>query len=257
MRLLLLLLACRTPPLPYIFDLAVAPRDLSQLPDLQAPDDLSHPPCPALSLDGMSNATAPPIGVAPASFTVEAWLYLSYLQGGVVAAAADPTSDVGPFYLTTYDGGGINWGVNGEPLGGNQLDNDAALTTAKWSHYAGVFDAGSQTVSMFLDGAQVNSATTALMELLPSPAPLFIGMLPPKAAIGFGLDGYLAELRLSSTARYSGTFVPERRFVSDDATMALYHFDEAGGSIAHDDSPNHNDATLLNNARFASPPECL
>lgn len=51
-------------------------------------------------------------------------------------------------------------------------------------------------------------------------------------------DGWLEELRISSTLRYSGDFTPPSApFVPDADTAALYHFDEPDGATVHDSAP--------------------
>ncbi|MEM7103469.1 MAG: LamG-like jellyroll fold domain-containing protein [Bacteroidota bacterium] len=48
-------------------------------------------------------------------------------------------------------------------------------------------------------------------------------------------NGFMEELRLSNTIRYSTDFLPELvPFVTDGNTMALYHFDETGGLVLND-----------------------
>lgn len=50
-------------------------------------------------------------------------------------------------------------------------------------------------------------------------------------------NGFLDELRLSNSLRYSSNFsVPQSPFLSDTRTMALYHFDEGNGDVLIDDS---------------------
>lgn len=47
-------------------------------------------------------------------------------------------------------------------------------------------------------------------------------------------DMHLDELRVSSSARYRTRFGPVRRFDVDPSTVALFHFDEGGGTSAND-----------------------
>lgn len=50
-------------------------------------------------------------------------------------------------------------------------------------------------------------------------------------------DGWLDELRVSTTLRYGGPFVPPAApFTPDVATAALYHLDEGAGNSVNDDS---------------------
>ena len=57
--------------------------------------------------------------------------------------------------------------------------------------------------------------------------------------------GAIDEVRISRTARYRNDFVPAKRFEPDEHTMALYHFDEGTGDIAHDASGNGHHARIV------------
>lgn len=70
-----------------------------------------------------------------------------------------------------------------------------------------------------------------------------------KAQVQNAFHGTIDEVRISSIARYTQDFVPPRpddRFEADDNTLALYHFDEGQGTIAHDSSGNGHDGTIVN-----------
>jgi hypothetical protein len=255
-------IGCRTEPLPTPppDDLA-ALLDLAQAPDLSAPADLAHAACPALLLDGTGYVTAPALAalVPPASLTVEIWVYEPMLRPGLIAEAYDPASSP-PFpvwALTVDTGGGLGLIAN-EQTGGNALGITSGLTTDHWRHLAGVFDAAASKYALYLDGHQIAEGTTLNNQLRMVASPtLRVGRYPPGIpGSDVGYEGYLAELRISSVARYTSDFVPQKNFEDDADTVALYPFDEPGGTVAHDQSVHHNDATLLEGAVFASPPTC-
>ena len=57
------------------------------------------------------------------------------------------------------------------------------------------------------------------------------------------------EDRVSKVIRYTGDFaVPTIYFEPDDDTVALYHFDEADGTVVKDASKNGNHGNLINAA---------
>ena len=57
--------------------------------------------------------------------------------------------------------------------------------------------------------------------------------------------GTIDEVRISNIARYSKDFTPASRFVNDEHTMALYHFDEGSGDVLKDSSGNGHDGKIV------------
>lgn len=112
-----------------------------------------------------------------------------------------------------------------------------------WHHLASSYGGG--TFRLYVDGMQVSSfdstepvanpqsilylGATARYERTFDPA---LGTMywPP-------IDGFIAEVRLSSSNRYNADFVPEPRLRADAATLALWHLDEADGNVVNDSGP--------------------
>ena len=63
-------------------------------------------------------------------------------------------------------------------------------------------------------------------------------------------DGLIDEVRISSTARYSGDFTPVARFEPDAHTLALYHCDEGTGNVLVDSS-GHGRSGRIKGATWA------
>jgi len=59
------------------------------------------------------------------------------------------------------------------------------------------------------------------------------------------IDGFIAEVRLSSTNRYVAEFTPETRLKTDAATLALWHLDEGAGTAASDSGPAPINGTII------------
>ncbi|TWU05281.1 Serine/threonine-protein kinase PknB [Symmachiella macrocystis] len=57
--------------------------------------------------------------------------------------------------------------------------------------------------------------------------------------------GKMLELRISNIARYEGDFKPQKRFATDEHTIALYHFDEGRGSKLKDASGNGHHGEIV------------
>ena len=247
-------------------DLASLP-DLTALPDLTPSPDLT-PPCTAVLLDGVKAvvSAAPNAAYDPAGpITMEASVYptgLGVNAGQVVIAHA--INDSNYSWALVLNGTRrpaafiLNQSVAGVRVGISVI-SPAALMLNTWSHIAAVFDSTAHTLTIYVNGK--TAATTMngnLTKLLPLPqTPLTVGALNPIGASSFTpYVGYVSEARVSSIVRYAADFTPVAHFSSDANTIALFHFDETRGTVAHDSSPTANDGTLLSSAAFASPPTC-
>jgi hypothetical protein len=113
-----------------------------------------------------------------------------------------------------------------------------------WHHVASSYGGGS--FRLYVDGSLVGSMDST--ETVPNPqSTLYLGATarhehafdsaqgtqywPP-------IDGFIAEVRLSSTNRYTADFTPEPRLSVDASTLGLWHLDEGDGSFVADSSPN-------------------
>jgi hypothetical protein len=120
-----------------------------------------------------------------------------------------------------------------------------------WHHVASSYGGGS--FRLYVDGALVGSMDAT--ERVPNPpSTLYLGATaryqhnfdtaqgthywPP-------IDGFIAEVRLSSINRYTTDFTPEPRLHVDESTLGLWHLDEGDGSVAADSSPSQLDGTLI------------
>lgn len=55
----------------------------------------------------------------------------------------------------------------------------------------------------------------------------------------------IGPTRISSNARYSGTFTPDWGWTDDSNTLALWNFGEAAGTTLGDSSGNGNNGTVV------------
>lgn len=112
----------------------------------------------------------------------------------------------------------------------------AQLVAGRWHHVAGVFD-GSE-VRLYVDGRRVASAPGSGPRTV-SPIPLLVGADVDGAGNPSSpFPGAIDEVRLSTTARYSGeSFEPERRHAADEATVLLLPMHAIVGPWVHDHSP--------------------
>jgi Concanavalin A-like lectin/glucanases superfamily len=117
-------------------------------------------------------------------------------------------------------------------------------TVDAWHHLASAYGGGS--FKLYVDGVLASSidatdpvanpqntlylGATARSEELFDPAQ---GTLywPP-------VDGFIADVRVSSNNRYRAEFTPEQRLSPDASTIALWHLDEGEGTTAVDSGPS-------------------
>ena len=114
-----------------------------------------------------------------------------------------------------------------------------------WHHIAFVFDneysVDEDAATIFMDGNRVAHSPDDgndhfdMPQILPHSWPLVFGR---------SFNGYIEEIRLSETVRYSNTTytVPTLPFTNDEHTCALWHFNETEGSTDFLDSSSYGNA---------------
>ena len=122
------------------------------------------------------------------------------------------------------------------------ISSGFATVTNTWTHIA-VSRSGT-TIKIFVNGAQRASVTNSVNYQITGDA--FIGGHPTETY----LAGYIDELRVSNTARYTAAFTPSTtRFVGDDNTRLLLHMDGANNStVFPDDTGTAQQAAAVINA---------
>jgi hypothetical protein len=129
--------------------------------------------------------------------------------------------------------------------GSNIVDITATTDSGRadaWHHYA-IVKSGDDWV-WYVDGTSSATLTDT------SDDPGFSGSLylgrNYASATGQNFTGYLDEIRISNTARYTATFTPQTTaFTADANTMLLIHSNWAGG-LGADSSGNYNTFTPTN-----------
>ena len=118
------------------------------------------------------------------------------------------------------------------------------VTGHVWHHVAVCMAGNSQ--SLFVDGHLVRSAATnGMISWATDYGSSRIGCMIISGGPHF-FDGWIDEMRFSSSARYSGDFAPPHApFEVDEWTEALYHFDEGTGSMLQDASGKEHNGTLI------------
>ena len=108
------------------------------------------------------------------------------------------------------------------------------VSTDRWVHVAASWSEG--TVSLFIDGARVSAGNMPGEDPLDGLGSLFIGQATRVDANGPlpGINGFISDVRISPTARYSSSFTPEANLQADGDTTALYKMDEGSGPAVFD-----------------------
>jgi hypothetical protein len=110
------------------------------------------------------------------------------------------------------------------------------LADGRWHHLAGVWDG--DEVRLYVDG-RLAGRKAAAGKRRTNRLPLYIGADPDKGGKPVSrMQGEVDEVRISTTARYTGArFAPSRRFEPDASTVLLLHLDADLGPWVRDASP--------------------
>ena len=171
-------------------------------------------------------------------FTFEAWIRPDNATCSFMSHSYYETGENGNWavvlnasntYFYSYDGQGSLESVNAT----------TGVSTGAWQHLA--VERESDTVTIYLDGTSIGSGT-----ITKSIGECSSAFLIGEAGGNAEFDGYMDEIRISDTARYSGAFTPSTtEFTTDSNTMLLIHSDWAGG-LGADSSGNGNAFTVTN-----------
>lgn len=181
---------------------------------------------------------------ATTDFTVEAWVKTTSTSAGDIVSKR--TNDASDGYALKFVANGTVSGVVDGALGSVTVTTVVTINDGKWHHVALAVDRnGSGDIvgaKIYIDGVERATGAQAGADTLANAAKLGIGgnsNIP-----GNYFNGWIDEVRISNTLRYSSAFTPSASaFASDANTMALYHFD---GSILKDTSGNALHSYLSN-----------
>jgi hypothetical protein len=102
----------------------------------------------------------------------------------------------------------------------SRIVSSSALSTGTWYHIAVVRSSG--TLTVYIDGTADGTWTDGTTYV--SGGDLWFGDYPQSNV--YGLNGYMDEIRVSDSARYTGSFTPSTTaFTSDANTLLLIHSD--------------------------------
>ena len=200
----------------------------------------------ALQFDGQTTfATLPVIYDGSTPLTVEMWM--TYEPG--------KAHDWTPFLI------GNRWGEDGlvlradrnrpavELRGSGQAVSAEPFPSGRMFHVAGVFTA--DELRLYVDGI-LAARQPVTEDRRATSKPFVLGAVTWEALESENaeeltglLQGSVDAVRLSSTERYTTDFFPDTRFIPDEHTLALYHFDEGQGDVLTDASGNGHHGKIV------------
>ena len=159
-------------------------------------------------------------------FTIETWINFSVVQNSGIIILTDASTSYAPYFQ--YHTGALAFGING--IAG-LLSETWTPSADTWYHIA-VSRSGS-TSRMFIDGTLVDSATDNTDWISDG---IQIGQWS-----SIHMEGYLDDIRISNSARYTASFVaPSAAFTNDNNTWLLLHCDGANdGTVFTDSATGH------------------
>jgi hypothetical protein len=198
----------------------------------------------ALEFDGVNDRVAVGTVGAPIDLTVGAWfLHTTVDNKDRIAIAAEIGPDGWLMDFRT-DGAGLRF-VVGDGNGYSIAASNNLYTDGNWHFVVGVQDSTANTVSLFVDGSEVDSSSGSYVY---SAIALdigasrewgnhFQGKIDEVFVCGRALD--VEEISDLWNNGLGSAATP------DGDTLALWHFDEVSGKVATDSSTNDHDGALL------------
>ena len=175
--------------------------------------------------DYLSISPTTDLAFGTGDFTVEFWMRLNSITGDRIIydgrVAGVYSSSVPVIYMQNA--------VLKYYMAADRISS-GNLSTGVWYHVA-VSRSGNST-KMFIDGTQVGSTFTDSTSLIADTTVTF-GIHKAFGAGTYDFNGWLDEIRVSNTARYTANFTPSTTpFVNDANTLLLMHMEGSNLSTA-------------------------
>lgn len=198
---------------------------------LAEPSSSESDPDRVLALNGRSAVGYDLPALAP-PYTIEAWARAHGDQSdavlwsapGLLMRWAGPESESPVPTVALNDASGIQ----------RTLVATGEGVREQWTHLALCVEPGS--ASLFVDGVRSASVEADFSSIEPGTM-LIGGTIGSFDTVVSGFRGHLGAFRVSTTFRYNGAFTPSRELTLDDATVALFRFDEDLSPVFRNRSP--------------------
>lgn len=180
--------------------------------------------------DGTGDAVLLNTPILPATddWTVEMWVYPTSIGALDYFFAQYSGGSSGRTTMYMNASGQVGLFINGGP----SFTSTGTLSSSTWQHIAWVRNGSS--FKIYIDGTEDGSGTGS-----PSVQQIDSVLGAQDSSGTDGFIGYIDEVRISSTARYTAAFTaPTFQFKDDANTRVLLHMDGANGATAFTDDAN-------------------
>ena len=242
-------------PRPFTIGVAGVPRQTIALTGLASPQGAVTQPGRiggALSLDGL---TAIRIDDQPAvdlgaSLTLEAWINPDRMDAGFVPLIVKSGGYATTYGLFLVNGNRLGLGISDAANRYNLYTNYGVIPFNAWTHVAGVVDAATHLMTIYLNGVQVAQQGYGGYAPVDDGTPLLIGNETPANVNGDGYyEGLIDDVRLWRVARTAAEIAAayQAPLAGTEAGLAVYlPLDDAAGSAGVSDlGPNRVTASLV------------
>ena len=184
-------------------------------------------------------------------FTIEFWMYPTDVTNKVIMDQGTNSDNTFQFWLNAssklqiyMDDNGSGWSIN--PA------SNTTIVADTWVHVACVHEGSN--IKLYLDGTlDSNFASVTLATMNTGSHDIMLGDALPHTS-GDQFAGYLDEIRISNTARYTANFTPSTSaFTNDDNTYLLMHCDGANDGTTFTDSATGHPISVNGDARVIAP----
>ncbi|MBI5360033.1 MAG: hypothetical protein HZA48_05565 [Planctomycetes bacterium] len=188
--------------------------------------------------------------------TLEAWINPTTTSGYNGVINKDNGSEPNRGFLLSVNNGNVLFLVSQDGSEANlaYVTSTETVSSNTWTHIAGVFEASTGNMDIFINGAKATVTKTGnVTSVYDSALTTRVGANASGGVPTGFFNGKIDNVRISDTTRYNADFtVTPEPFTTDANTLALWHFDEYYGTIAYDHSGNDNRGILQGETIFTA-----
>ena len=176
------------------------------------------------------------------NFTVEGWYYLDGTQSNSVIISQGSSGNAGRTFVGIESVGGTQ--SLRFQIGGSVVNGPASLTN-QWTHFCATYNGSA--IELFQNG--VSAGTTSRSGNSENVA-MVIGRLGTGWAGGYGVKGYISDIRVSGVVRQSSDFTPPTAPLTNVDSNVKFLANMADGQAI--DSAAQNNLTLFGNTKTST-----